>query len=224
MRPSGVTAQEMAEIDKRSQEEYNIPQAVLMENAGQAVAEIVLSETLSIKDEKIACFCGKGNNGGDGYVLARLLAKELPARLTVYAPDAEEIKRGAAYDNFLAAKELDIEIRPLEDFLSPEIGPGEYTISVDAIFGTGFKGELPEKYRALGKVLNASSLRKYAVDIPSGLDSTTGVAAEGCLRADKTITFGLPKQGFYIEDGPIVCGEIIVKNVGFPEALLKEYM
>ena len=223
MKPIGVTAQEMAEIDRRAQEEYNIPQAVLMENAGQAVAEVILSETPSIKNEKIACFCGRGNNGGDGFVLARLLAKESPMRLTAYASGAEKMKKGAARDNFLAAKEMKIEIKPLEDFLSLEARADEYTISVDAIFGTGFKGELPEECKALGKTLNTSSLKKYAVDIPSGLDSTKGIASEGCLRAEKTITFGLPKQGFYREDGPEVCGEIIVKNVGFPEELLKEY-
>ncbi|MGD2279513.1 MAG: NAD(P)H-hydrate epimerase [Candidatus Omnitrophota bacterium] len=224
MRPNGVTAQDMSEIDRRAQEEYGIPQAVLMENAGRAVAEAILSETPSIKDEKIACFCGKGNNGGDGFVLARLLAKELPARLTVYVSGAEKMKEGAARDNFLAAKEMKIEIKPFKDFLSPGTGPDEYTISVDAIFGTGFKGELPEEYKALGKALNASSLKKYAVDIPSGLDSTTGIASEDCLRADKTITFGLSKQGFFLENGPKVCGEIIIRNVGFPEMLLNEYM
>ncbi|MFQ5952064.1 MAG: NAD(P)H-hydrate epimerase [Candidatus Omnitrophota bacterium] len=226
----------MAEIDRKAQEEYGIPQIDLMENAGRSVAEVILSENAPIKNEKIACFCGKGNNGGDGFVIARYLAKESPAHLTIYAADTENIKQGAALQNFRIISEMDIEVRRIEDFISDAEVVEGYSISIDALFGTGFKGELAEEYSRLGKMLNASKLRRYAVDIPSGLDSTTGVASENCLIADKTVTFGLPKQGFFLADGPRVCGEVVVsahhdgrhldvvvRNVGFPEELLREY-
>lgn len=214
----------MAEIDRRAQEEYNIPQIVLMENAGRSVAEIILSEIKSIENERIAVLCGNGNNGGDGFVIASHLAERSPSRLTIYAPRPEKIKKGAAFENFGIMQKMGLEILPVEELISSPDILAEYTVSIDSIFGTGFKGDLPEGYGFIGKVLNGSGLKRYAVDIPSGLDSTTGRAAENCLKADKTITFGLPKRGFFIGDGPGVCGKIVVRNVGFPESLLREYM
>ncbi len=219
----GVSAQQMAEIDSRAQEEYGISQFFLMENAGRSVADVILEDTASITDEKILIICGRGNNGGDGFVVARILAEKSPRRLTVFASSPETIKQGSAFDNFKAVRDMGIEINPAEKLASEGSGTDGYTISVDALFGTGFKGQMPEEYASLGRMLNSSNMKRYAVDIPSGLDSTTGAAAENCFKADKTITFGLPKKGFYIEKGPEVCGEIIVKEIGFPPELLKEY-
>ena len=224
MDKKGVTAQQMAEIDSRAQKEYGIPQSSLMESAGRAVADVILEDTPSITSEKILIVCGRGNNGGDGFVVARILAERSPRRLTVFASSPETIKQGSAFDNFKAAREAGIEIYPVEKFASEVSGADGYTISVDALFGTGFKGEMPEEYASLGRMLNSSNMKRYAVDIPSGLDSTTGAAAENCFKADKTITFGLPKKGFYIEKGPDLSGEIIVKRIGFPPELLREYL
>jgi NAD(P)H-hydrate epimerase len=223
MKQKGVTSQQMAEIDRRAQEEYGISQDVLMENAGLSVFETILSDTDFITDEKILIICGRGNNGGDGFVVARHLSEKSPPRLTVYASNPEKIKQGAASRNFQSIRDIGVEIRPAEDLISGENILKEYTISIDALFGTGFKGELPEEYSRLGEMLNSSGLKRYAVDIPSGLDSQTGQVAKNCFKADKTITFGLPKKGFFLADGPKVCGEIIVKKIGFPETLLKEY-
>jgi hydroxyethylthiazole kinase-like uncharacterized protein yjeF len=221
---SGVTAQQMAEIDRRAQEEYGISQSELMENAGRSVAEVILSDYNSLKNEKIAVICGRGNNGGDGFVAARFLLSGYPSRLTVYVSDPEKIKQGAALLNFQRIRDLDIEALSIKEFISSEGPSGGYTISVDALFGTGFKGELPEDLSLAGKILNSSDLTHYAVDIPSGLDATTGLAAEDCFKADKTVTFGLPKRGFFKNAGPEVCGEIIVKDIGFPPKLLQEYL
>ena len=218
-----VTAQQMAEIDRRAQDEYGISQSDLMESAGRSVSEIILSDSKSIKDERILVICGRGNNGGDGFVVARLLASESPSRLTVYVSDSQNIKEGAASRNFQSILDLGLEILPVKELLASEALINDYTISVDSLFGTGFKGELPGEYRLLGKMLNSSGLKRYAVDFPSGLDSTTGTAAENCCKSDKTVTFGLPKKGFFIGDGPGVSGEIIVKEIGFPPTLLKEY-
>jgi NAD(P)H-hydrate epimerase len=224
MKPKAVTAHQMAEIDRRAQDEFGISQDSLMENAGRRVAEAVISDSPSIKNERIVIVCGKGNNGGDGFVVARLLRQEVPERLTVFAVGAESRKEGAALHNFELAREAGIKILPIYKILTPEAGLEDYTICIDALFGTGFKGELSEEYSRLGEALNSLACRRYAVDIPSGLDSTTGIAAKNCFKADKTITFGLPKKGFYLEDGPRVCGEIILKRIGFPETLLKEYI
>jgi len=223
MDQKGVSAEMMAEIDRKAQEEYGIPQIVLMENAGRAAAEVILDEPGTLRDERIAIFCGKGNNGGDGFVVGRYLANECPSRLSIYVQDAERIRKGAPYDNFETVRGMGVEIRPMKDFFEETETGVDFTVAIDSVFGTGFKGELPEEYAALGRSLNSAGLRIYSIDVPSGLNATTGEAAKDCIRAYKTITFGLPKQGFFIKDGPDVCGEVIVRNIGFPEALLEQY-
>ncbi len=224
MDKKGVSAEIMAEIDRKAQEEYGIPQIVLMENAGRAAAEVILDELGTLRDERIAIFCGKGNNGGDGFVVGRYLANECPAHLSIYVQEAERIRKGAPYDNFEIARGMGVEIRPLKDFFEETATVADFTVAIDSVFGTGFKGELTEEYAALGRSLNSAGLRIYSIDVPSGLNATTGEAAKDCIRAYKTITFGLPKQGFFIKDGPDVCGEVIVRNIGFPEALLEQYL
>ncbi len=219
----GVSAEEMARIDQRAQEEYGIPQGVLMANAGRFASDVIIADLGELSDHKIAVFCGKGNNGGDGFVIAKHLADRSPAELRVYAPQEEKIRRGAAYDNFVTARDMGIRIRPLDEFLSGEDPAAEYTVAVDSIFGTGFKGELPEQFAALGRILNSSGMKVFAVDVPTGLDATTGTASKDCIKAYKTISFGLPKKGFYLNDGPGVSGKVVVGNIGFPEALLESY-
>ncbi len=216
-----VTAEQMAEIDRRAREEYGISQHVLMENAGRSVAETIIADSDDVTRERIAVFCGKGNNGGDGFVAARYLADAKPARLTVYVPDVEGIRPGAAVDNFRAVRDRGLDIRSLIGFDYSKEGP--FTVMVDAIFGTGFKGELDGERKRIARALKNAAVRSYAVDLPSGLNATTGKASKDCFRADKTITFGLAKQGFFVEDGPGVCGEVVVADIGFPRELLEEY-
>ena len=218
-----ITAEQMSEIDRRAREEYGIAQAVLMENAGRSAAEEIAAGSSSFEKERVALFCGKGNNGGDGFVIARYFADLKPAGLVVYATDPAGVRPGAALDNLNMIKKMGLDIRPVEDFIAPEVR--DYpTIGVDALFGTGFRGQLPEACAAIGRKLNSSGVKVYAVDVPSGLDATTGSAADNCIKALKTITFGLPKKGFYHNDGPGVCGEVVVKDIGFPRALLEPYL
>jgi len=222
-----ISAKTMAEIDKKAQEDYGISQQVLMENAGRFASEVILAECHLIEREKIAIFCGKGNNGGDGFVVARYLANESPEKLVVYVANIENIAQGAARDNFEIIRNMGLDIRSMKDFISAEEKGRDFTLGIDAIFGTGFKGELPEEYAAVGRIFNSSVTnvtRRYAIDVPSGLDATTGKASIDCLKVHKTISFALPKQGFFVKDGPLVCGQITVKNIGFPAALLRPYL
>ncbi|MFH1665579.1 MAG: NAD(P)H-hydrate epimerase [Candidatus Omnitrophota bacterium] len=217
-----VTAAIMAEIDRRAQEDYGIAPEVLMENAGRSAAEVILSDIESLKYEKIVVFCGKGNNGGDGFVIARYLADEAPAGLKVAVTDMDNVKKGPAYDNFVVIRKMGLDICPMKDIFKNG-SLGDITVGIDSVFGTGFSGELPVECAGVFNILNNSRIRLYAVDVPSGLDATTGEAAKGCLKAWKTITFGLPKLGFLTGEGPRVCGEVVVKNIGFPLELLKAY-
>ena len=224
MSHKAVTADEMSEIDKRAQEEYGISAEDLMENAGKSVSEIVIKDAASMENENIAVFCGKGNNGGDGFVIARRLFRKNPKELIIFVFDQKKIKEGGAYNNYIKAKELGIKIKEVKDYIDDNRYRENYfTIGIDAVLGTGFSGKLRGFYNNLGKMINSSNFKMYAVDIPSGLNATTGVASDNSLKAFKTVTFGLPKRGFFSEEGKNLCGEIIVKDIGFPEELLGEY-
>jgi len=207
----------MTEIDRRAREEYGISQNTLMENAGRSAAEVILNDNPVIAKENIAILCGKGNNGGDGFVIVRRLSERSPKRLTVYATDPSNIRPGAALDNFNAILKMGLDIRDIKEFKGSS---EDFTMIIDGIFGTGFRGELPGFCASIFKDINTSSIKTYAIDVPSGLNATTGEASKNCFKARKTVTFGLPKQGFYLKDGPAVCGEIVVKDIGFPKELL----
>jgi NAD(P)H-hydrate epimerase len=194
-----------------------------MENAGGNVTELILSENFMKKDMKVIFLCGKGNNGGDGFVTARLLKQSGFSNIKIFTFSGPEIKPGAAKDNFNKINNAGFDICPLADFMRVDDIP-EDSIVVDALFGTGFKGDLDREARLVGEKVNRYGIRVYAVDVPSGLNATTGQVSKGCIKAAKTITFGLPKKGFYTQEGSSVCGEIIVADIGFPEELIKEYI
>jgi len=218
-----VTAKTMSEIDRKARDEYGIPASRLMENAGLAVAEHIISELNPFQNKRIAIFCGKGNNGGDGFVIARRLSQESPGSPAVFSSGEINDGVGCARDNYDIARKEGIPIFPLTDFLSAGCHREKFSAVIDSIFGTGFHGELPPKVSAIGRIINGMDILCYAVDVPSGLDATTGLASENCIKADQTITFGFPKTGFFEKDGPVVCGKVIVRNIGFPEELLDKY-
>ncbi|MBD3379251.1 MAG: NAD(P)H-hydrate epimerase [Candidatus Omnitrophica bacterium] len=214
-----VTASRMAEIDRIAQEEYGIPQISLMENAGRAVYAEILKALEGEYIENIYILCGKGNNGGDGFVAARHLYGSFGEKVRVYAVDAEGMKEGAARKNMERASSL-IHILPAENFLDEDI---HQSVLVDALFGTGFTGEVRGISSGVIDKINAPGCPVFSVDVPSGLDATTGKASKHCVKASKTITFGLPKKGFYENEGPEKCGKIVVADIGFPKELLDKY-
>ena len=214
-----VTSEIMAEIDYRAQTEYGISQDFLMESAGEAVAVNILKDCKDIEKHKIIILCGKGNNGGDGFVCARYLKEFGAENMTVYALDKGGIKEGSALKNFDIALKKGIKINDIKAFSKQDY---EADILIDALFGTGFKGELP--YIVLNIIQNGHFSKIYAVDIPSGLDGTTGKVHSIGFSCYKTITFGLPKCGFLFEDGPKMTGEVIVENIGLPKLLINQYL
>jgi NAD(P)H-hydrate epimerase len=168
----------------------------LMENAGAAVAEYVLS--ICKPDAKVAVLCGKGNNGGDGFVAARHLAKAVRAESYLAEPH-EEITSDIARVNMERAKDT---IRPLEHF-----DPGQYEIIVDALLGVGLQGRPRDPYSKLIKTVNQSRRTIVSVDVPSGWPSDLQV------RPTATVTLHAPKLGM----NPHNSGKIIVKDIGIPK-------
>ncbi len=225
-----VTANKIREIDNLAQIKYSIPSLILMENAGHAAAEEILkfisSKTLSFprkrESKTIAIFCGKGNNGGDGFVAARHL-KSVGLNIDVYLfGKIKDVKKPDPLTNLRIVRKMGIKIIELPDLKSVKKLRRRFScdIIVDAIFGTGFSGKLPPHIAALVNFLNSTGRPIFSLDVPSGLDATTGGVLDTCIRATKTITFGLPKTGFIKADGPKFTGEITVHNITYPQPLL----
>lgn len=220
-----VTSAQMQEIDRRAQEEFGIPSLTLMENAGivsASIAKEILSTMSSPRKRgSIAVFCGKGNNGGDGLVISRKLTEDGFEVTTYLLSEESTLKKDPAI-NLKALEKLGAKIITLnseKDFPSKK-DLKNCGLIVDAVFGTGFKGSPRGLVGAIIRRINGSRKKVLSVDVPSGLDATTGECGGNCVKATETITFGLAKTGFYQKDGPKFTGKITVKNIGFPESLL----
>jgi hydroxyethylthiazole kinase-like uncharacterized protein yjeF len=220
----GVSAEKMAEIDEAARTEFGISQLDLMEQAGTAVAEAVKRDVPLGTQADILVVCGKGNNGGDGFVAARHLFEYFGKNLRFCAPDAGDIREGAARENFNRLISLGLPSMDLFSVLSAITERSRDLIVVDALLGTGFRGSMTGLYGDIAEQACCSGARVYSADIPSGLDATTGKVRGKCFRAFKTITFGLTKSGFYTEMGPEVCGDIEVADIGFPKDLLERFL
>lgn len=208
-----ITASQAKLFDKKAREIYNLSTLVLMENAGRAVAE----EIIRLKKRRIAIFCGKGNNGGDGFVCARhLLAGGIKPDLFL-AGKASDVRGEARLnmDILLRLKRRMFEIDEKNIALLKE-KVRRYDLIVDAVFGVGFKGSIEGLFRDLIKLINSSGAYILSVDIPSGLNADTEEPPEICVRANRTVTFMAKKRGMVKGKGPEYCGKILVKGLGFP--------
>jgi hydroxyethylthiazole kinase-like uncharacterized protein yjeF len=213
-RPSRIlTASQAKSFDSRALHDYGISTLVLMENAGRHVCrEAILSH---VRGMKIAVFCGKGNNGGDGFAAARhMLCQGI--KPDIYLACRIGDVRSEAGANLQILLKLKQKITQVSDRAASRLKMGPYRLIVDALLGVGLSGEVRGIYKDLIGVINSSGARIISVDIPSGLDATTGKVLGCCVKADKTITFVAKKRGMVIADGPRYCGRIDVVGLGLP--------
>jgi hydroxyethylthiazole kinase-like uncharacterized protein yjeF len=196
-----------------------IPGVVLMENAGRSCAELIEEKLADVSVPKVCIFCGTGNNGGDGYVIARhLLNKSFKVAVAVCG-DLNKIK-GDAKINFDILERMGQPIEKLNVGDSDVIGQikafaAGADMVVDAIFGTGLRGQLSDEYKVLIETINALDCPILAVDIPSGLDCDTGEPLSVAVRATYTVTFGAVKKGFAISSNAArYTGEIFIASIG----------
>ncbi|MBR4225074.1 MAG: NAD(P)H-hydrate dehydratase [Oscillospiraceae bacterium] len=183
----------------------------LMERAGEELASAVLSLTDEPDGKSVLILCGKGNNGGDGFTAARLLSSRM--RVTA-ALMSDKAPTGIAAEEFTRMQSYDVRTVPWSD-----VRTSDYDVIVDAVFGTGFHGELPENVSLLfADVMNSGAL-KIAADIPSGIDADTGSAARCAFSADHTVTFGAVKLGMFQPKAKRLCGEIHTVAIGVEDAL-----
>jgi hydroxyethylthiazole kinase-like uncharacterized protein yjeF len=221
MRKKSVTVKQIQEIDRLAMEQYGVPSLTLMENAGSAVTKEIFKQLRKIKDPRVCIFCGLGNNAGDGFVVARQLISA-DVKTAVYLIGAEgQLKHDAAV-NYRALKELKwpvAVIEKLDEAVLKDICQAD--IVVDAIFGVGINRKIEDPFYSVIEAINQNAKKILAVDIPSGLDGTTGRVYGACIKADTTVTFSFLKKGFQRARGSQQAGNVIVADIGIPNLLKK---
>ena len=206
-----VTGTQMAEIDRRTIQDFGLEGQVLMEVAGRAVCDW-LSQRLS-PGARVAFLCGPGNNGGDGLVTARAWA-DRGGRSECFLLGQDY--RGDAALNLERARRWGVPLRSWTELPRDWAG---YDWVVDALFGTGLSRLLEVELQS--QIAELPAQRTVAVDIPSGVHSATGQVLGGAVQAHTTLTFGLPQLGQLLPPGDACCGELVVVPIGFPRALVE---
>ena len=229
-----LTREQIREIDRAAIEDYGIPGVVLMENAGRNAARLivdyfqtwhnpkepqaepvpVLSGACANPSQPAVCiFCGSGNNGGDGFVIARhLCIAEFQVEIVLLA-DPDKLAPDASV-NYNIVRKMGI---PIQNF-SPDQAQAliaKADVIIDALLGTGFAGQVrPPMDRAVELINIADHALKVAIDVPSGLDCNSGKPAAATVKADLTITFVAPKVGF--ASAAEYTGKVLVADIGAP--------
>jgi hydroxyethylthiazole kinase-like uncharacterized protein yjeF len=221
-----LTAAQMREVDRISIEELGIPGVVLMENAGIAVTRAIEERYSPLGRQRITVLCGKGNNGGDGFVVARQLRLRGVQPRVVLLADPAGI-RGDARINLDILTNSGCQpylVRDLNEWLALKPDLRDSTLLVDALLGTGLAGPVEGFLAEIIRDLNASfaGIPLVAVDIPSGLPSDTGEPAGESLRADLTVTFTAPKVGQILPPNNSRCGELLVRPIGTPPEIYEQ--
>lgn len=210
-----VTAAEMREIDRISIEDNSIPAAVLMNNAGKAVADFIIK---NFDNTDADIFCGTGNNGGDGFTAAWYL-KNYGAEPVIYIAGQKEKITPASMVFLHICENLEMEIIYLDENNIDSLCMRPGALIVDSLTGTGFEGMLRGVSLEIVKKINSSSSDVISVDIPSGLPSDGEAPEDEAVRADYTITMGLPKISLVTWPGKEYCGKLVVADIGFPRHL-----
>jgi len=219
-----ATAAEMRLIDKRAINEYGIPGIVLMENAGVSVVKEIEKIIGDYRDKRICVFAGKGNNGGDGFVVARH-AVNRGAKVKVFLVGQKSAVTGDAQANLLILERMNIEVVELRrdrDWDKARIAAQFADCLVDALLGTGIHGEISAEFAQAVDLIHEADKPVISIDIPSGIHSDTGQICGKAVKAVCTVTFGLPKLGLLLYPGFNYTGQVVVADIGIPHQLLTD--
>lgn len=212
-----VTPQEMSEIDGYTIREIGIPGVVLMENAAYRVTDQIIRHLGKQNGRNVVVFVGTGNNGGDGFAVARQLHNKKFNVIVYIVGDDSKIK-GDALVNYHIVKKIGILVEKINTNITEDIIKNimRSHVVVDAILGTGLKGEVRRNIQQVIEAINKYSKYTIAVDIPSGIDGGTGRICGTSIKADITVTFQLPKIGHLVYPGRDYTGELIIADIGIP--------
>ena len=213
-----VTAEEMREMDRRTIESFGVPGRVLMENAGLGATRVMQSHFSGLASRKVGVLAGRGNNGGDGFVMARYLAFH-GVKVTVFLLSKMKRVTGDAGANLALLAPLGVTVVEIEDSAGlkrkkPAMRRQE--IWVDALLGTGLNADVRGYYREAIDLINRLQKPVLSVDVPSGLNADTGQVCGTCIRARVTATFGFAKLGLKVFPGAEHCGNLEVIDIGIP--------
>ncbi|MCH8028329.1 MAG: NAD(P)H-hydrate dehydratase [Candidatus Dadabacteria bacterium] len=208
-----ATREIIRNIDRQSIEEYGVLGLVLMENAGRAASSVILGEFPRARSA--AVFAGGGNNGGDGFVIARHL-RSAGLEVTAYLASDPEKLAGDALTNYNALRSAGAEIVKLNGRCTNYV---EADVVVDALLGTGLTRDVEGFYAKVIRFINGLAAPKVAVDLPSGLDADTGFPLGEAVKADVTVTFVLPKLGLAVYPGIDYAGRVYVADITTPKFL-----
>jgi ADP-dependent NAD(P)H-hydrate dehydratase / NAD(P)H-hydrate epimerase len=219
-----LTAAEMREVDRLSTERYSTPSLTLMEKAGRSVAEFIRERFAPLEGRRVVVLCGKGNNGGDGFVVARYLQK-FGAQPWVYLIGSPGDVKGDARANMNRWKRVSKRF-----YVDPTDKSGGWagfppdSLIVDALLGTGARGAVEGRLREVIAAVNRRDRRTavVSVDIPSGLHADTGEVQGIAVRADFTVTFTAPKVGMLLGNAASATGKLLVRDIGSPPQLIEE--
>ncbi len=212
----------MQKIDREAIDIKKIPSLELMENAGNGIARAIIQSLFyNINNRKITIFCGKGNNGGDGFVVGRYLF-QAGCEVTIYYPSPENKLSVDASENCNKAKKLNINMHEIDSIDSlPNNLAADFII--DAVFGIGFIGAPRGLLGDVIEYINNQDITTISVDMPSGLNADDGQHAGCVVQADYTFTLALSKLGMYVSPGRELSGEIQIIPIGIPDDVIESY-
>jgi len=218
-----LTAAQMREADRYTIEEVGIPSLVLMENAGRQVVAAIEAAFESRLDGRVAVLCGRGNNGGDGFVVARTLVQR-GIEASVFVIGAVADVRGDAKTNLDILGRLGVTVVEIGDEQSWELHFSEISqcsVIVDAIFGTGLTKAVAGMMETIIADVNASDIPIVSVDLPSGLSADTPHLIGDCVDASLTVTLGAPKLPLVLPPGEAYAGDVVIADIGIPREVLE---
>lgn len=219
-----LNSEQMREIDRKAIEEIGIPGVVLMENAGRNTYHEILKRVPQIQNKKVSILCGKGNNGGDGFVIGRYLLKSGNSPRVYMFAKKEEL-RGDAKINFEIIDKMHADIIEIVDknqWRKEKEIIFNSDVIIDALFGTGLKGELGNFWKDVFGYLKDSPAFKVSVDIPSGLSADTFLLQGPCFKADLTVTMAALKVSHVFPPASEYVGEVVVADIGIPGFLFDD--
>jgi hydroxyethylthiazole kinase-like uncharacterized protein yjeF len=219
-----ATTSQMQDLDRTTIQGCGIPGIVLMENAGRGAAELLIRSFPGVRTGWVAVLAGRGNNGGDGFVMARHLMNWGIATKVYLLSSTDDVKGDARtnLESWLKIGGELIEIPYRGNFTKAKKQLADASLIVDAIFGTGLNAEVKGVGKDVISFVNSLPTPVMAVDIPSGLDATVGTVLGVAIRADLTATFGLAKIGQVVEPGIPYVGSLEVVDIGIPRSVIEE--
>lgn len=219
-----LSRDQIREVDRIAIEDYGIPGIVLMENAARGAADVIEQ---TCRPGLVAILCGKGNNAGDGYAIARQLDERgWPIRIVQCSPS--EHLQGDAKMNWDIAQRANYPTQIIDSSYHPkaqlEQSLSAATVILDCLLGTGATGVPRTPFDTAIRIANQCNAVRIAIDVPSGLDCDSGEPSEPCFEADHTCTFVAPKPGFSIPAAAPFLGQIHTIKIGIPSRLLREVL